>query len=113
MTDKEFKKIISLVVEKAKKSNTFQIDIEQWPKALKVNGFDEANAIYRKLLSFFNGLTVRLDVRDVENDCSYWYNCVRSFSVGIDENNSIHFIIDAENELDKQLFLYAVEKFII
>ena len=113
MAEKEFKKILSLVVEKAKKSNTFQIDIEQWPKTLKVNGFDEAYAIYKKLLSFFNGLSVRLDVRDVENDSSYWYNCVRSFAVGIDENNSIHFIIETENDLDKQLFLYAVEKFII
>jgi hypothetical protein len=113
MNEKEFKKILSLVVAKAKKGNTFQIDIEQWPKSLKVNGFDEAYAIYKKLLNFFNGLSVRLDLRDLENDSSYWCNCIRSFSVGIDENNAIHFIIETENDLDKQLFLYAVEKFVI
>ena len=113
MTDKEFKKILSLVVEKAKTSNAFQIEIAQWPKSLKVSGFDEAYSIYKKLINFFNGLSVRIDVKDMENDSVCWYNCLNSCSVVIDENNSIHFIIETENDFDKRIFLYAIEKFII
>ena len=107
------KKALKFVIDKAEKSDTFKIKLEDWPKSLKVTGFDEANEIYRGLLDFFNGFNVSISARDYYNDSSYFQNCLRMFSIGIDENNDIDIKILPDTELGKNIFVYAIKRMVL
>lgn len=109
----KLKKALKFVIDKAEKSNTFKIKLEDWPKSLKVAGFDEANELYRGLLDFFNGFNVSISARDFYNDSSYYQNCLRRFSIGIDENNDMDFKIVADTELGKKIFVYAIKNIVL
>lgn len=109
----KIKKALKFVISKAEKSDIFKIKMEDWPKSLKVDGFDEANEIYRGLLDFFNGFNVSISARDYYNDSSYMQNCLRMFSIGIDENNDIDFKVLADTELGKKIYVYAIKRLVL
>ena len=109
----KIKKALKFVISKAEKSDTFKIKMEDWPKSLKVERFDEANELYRGLLDFFTGFNVSISARDYYNDSSYFKNCLRIFSIGFNEDDDLEFEFVADSELDKKIFLYAIKRLVL